>query len=140
MNDKIITPTADLISYYESIKDSTTTLLTVRGYIKSNCFKSLKSRLSKDYWVVRGYTEIEAKEKVSELQRLNVDKVKPKTREQNPMCIEYYLAKGYSKDDAKKLDAAKAAGYTVLHIWESDWKADKQACINTCIKFLNEDI
>jgi G:T-mismatch repair DNA endonuclease (very short patch repair protein) len=41
-------------------------------------------------------------------------------------------------NDKKKINIAESQGYKVLTIWESDWKNNKQKCIDECIKFLQE--
>lgn len=58
-------------------------------------------RFSTKYWILRGYTELEAKEKISEIQSKNQKKVKY-NRKNNPRCIEYYLEKGYKEQEAKE--------------------------------------
>jgi very-short-patch-repair endonuclease len=41
--------------------------------------------------------------------------------------------------DKEKISFANEKGYNVLTIWESEYKKDKEATINKCINFLNED-
>ena len=41
----------------------------------------------------------------------------------------------WSKDKLK-IETAEEAGYSVLVIWESDFKSDKQRVIKECIDFL----
>jgi G:T-mismatch repair DNA endonuclease (very short patch repair protein) len=42
-------------------------------------------------------------------------------------------------NDKKKICVAESQGYKVLTIWESDWKINKQKCIDECVRFLNDD-
>ena len=47
-------------------------------------------------------------------------------------------AKEIHDKDAKKIDYAKANGYNILVIWESDYKEDPEGTIKKCIRFLND--
>ncbi len=47
------------------------------------------SRRSKTYWLVRGYSEDEARRFTSEIQKEN-----------SPRCVEYWVKRGYTKDEA----------------------------------------
>ena len=47
-------------------------------------------------------------------------------------------AKEIHDKDAKKLDYAKANGYNILVIWESDYKEDPEGTVKKCIRFLND--
>lgn len=40
--------------------------------------------------------------------------------------------------DRRKLEFAESKGYKVLTIWESDWKNNKNECIEECMRFLND--
>lgn len=42
-------------------------------------------------------------------------------------------------NDKTKIEVAESQGYKVLTIWESDWKINKQKCIDECVRFLNGD-
>ena len=42
-------------------------------------------------------------------------------------------------NDKKKIETAESQGYKVLTIWESDWKINKQKCIEECVRFLNDN-
>ena len=46
--------------------------------------------------------------------------------------------KGNVERDAKRDSKLMSAGYSVLHIKESDFKADKEGTIDRCIKFLTQ--
>lgn len=39
--------------------------------------------------------------------------------------------------DKNKIEKAKALGYDILVVWESEWKKDKIICFNKCKDFLN---
>ena len=59
-----------------------------------DCVRSIyrtSSNRTVKYWTIRGWSEEEAKSKISKLQR-----------KQSKRCIEYWLAKGFSEDEAKK--------------------------------------
>lgn len=82
-----------------------------------------RSLFNKQYWINKGYTEDEAIEKVKEIQKSNSLKVKPENRkgcnkdtmekrmgkektriffrEKSILCEEYWLKRGYSKEEAK---------------------------------------
>ena len=61
-----------------------------------------------EYWLEKGYTEEEAKKKVSEFQtKMNERRVlkysnKELAKKINPRCVEYWLEKGYTEEEAKK--------------------------------------
>ena len=40
-------------------------------------------------------------------------------------------------NDKTKIEVAELQGFKVLTIWESDWKINKQKCIDECMRFLN---
>lgn len=61
-----------------------------------------KSRFCIEYWLKRGYTEKEGKNKIAELQIENSKRVKNRV---NTKAISYWLEKGYNKDEAKKIIA-----------------------------------
>jgi len=77
-----------------------------------------ESRWQEKFWIFRGYSEEEAKQKVSEIQRNNALKFSKKIKE-NPekyrdsfnTKIEYWLKKGYTLEQAKeKLKERQSTG------------------------------
>lgn len=38
--------------------------------------------------------------------------------------------------DAEKEIAAREQGYDILHIWESDFRKERQATIDRCVEFI----
>ena len=42
------------------------------------------------------------------------------------------------ESDAARLSILRSLGYTVLVIWESEYKQDKEGTIKKCLNFLNE--
>lgn len=64
-------------------------------------------RWSKDYWIMRGWSEEESIDKVFEIQQNNyIKKSKKYTNEEmrkfSPRCIEYFLEKGLTSEEAQK--------------------------------------
>ncbi len=95
------------------------------------------SRLCVQNWLNKGYSENEAKEKISELQSLYSKQVKHRTpvnkqflidknysdedinvffRSRSRLCDEYWLNKGYSEDDAKEKISEIQAHNSQLYI------------------------
>ena len=94
-----------------------------------------RSLFNKQYWINKGYTEDEAIEKVTEIQRNNSLKVKPENRrtcdketmekkigkensrifyrEKSILCEEYWIKRGYTKENAK-LEIAKIQSNAVI--------------------------
>lgn len=72
----------------------------IYGEENINKFYRERSHLCTEYWIKRGYTEEIAKQKISEIQVKNRQKVKNK---RNFKTIIYWIDKGYSEDEAKKI-------------------------------------
>lgn len=78
--------------------------------IKSNIVnisgKKGGSKWTKDYWILRGWTEAEAVDKISTLQKTN-----------SKRSLEYWIKRGYSIDDAKneisKHQSKNSSGYHI---------------------------
>lgn len=88
----------DLIDYLNNLK---------LGYLSKTQFEYHIQQYQKEtsqfktlFWTRRGYTEYEAKDIISTIQSKNSKKVNPKRKDQNPMCIEYYIKKGLSQQEA----------------------------------------
>lgn len=79
---------------------------------------SLCSNFSIPYWVVRGYTEEEARKIVSDRQKENSKKYhkkydKTQRKKFNTTCIEYWIDKGYNEEDAKELLKNRQSTFTL---------------------------
>lgn len=74
------------------------------------------SHFSINFWLKRGYSEIEAREKVREIQSNNSKKRHAKATVESyrniPQCIEYWLNRGFSHDEAKQ----KKKEYLDIHV------------------------
>lgn len=74
--------------------------------IDSKSFFRKRSVWCTEYWVNKGYTDKEAKEKITELQKelanRNASKSKSEHRKNSVRCIEYWISKGYSDKEAKE--------------------------------------
>lgn len=94
--------------------------------------QSLPKRISNtswQYWTTRGFTELEAKNKVSELQsqlsNRNVEKYSTGDRQiRSPFCKQYWMKLGYLEEESLQ-QLAK----TAEEIWTSD--KIKQTCLLT---------
>lgn len=82
--------------------------LLLRGYSEKDAQKIIESRLKnnfspvqKEFWIKKGFTEIEAKEKISKIQRENSSKVNYSNR-LLPAQIEYWIKHGFSKKLAEQ--------------------------------------
>lgn len=102
-------------------------LLEIKNLILSNkyfkiselpghCINSVKP----EFWIFRGWSEEEALEKISEIQRKNCLKFHKKRKENpelyigyNDTSIEYYLKKGLSEEDAKAALKERQATFTL---------------------------
>lgn len=73
--------------------------------LKNRSKPVVKSNLTVKYWLDRGYTEIQAKEKISKIQSNNSKKRHKKTfnyKIQNPICVEYWKNLGF--DDMVEIE------------------------------------
>ncbi len=103
--------------------------------ISSVKFKSLvgkymptNSIFSKVFYIKRGYSKKEAQEIVKELQSSNVSKRTYK-RTNNPRCIEFYIEKGLSEEEASKelsLHQSKNSKRS-LYYWTSKGYSESEA-------------
>ena len=95
------------------LKDNKIKYKTTKTFICSDdCLKQYykqRSPLSKEYWIKKGYSEIEANKLISEEQQkrgtIHAQQIKglPIDRTKSPLCIEYYLIQGYDEDESEKL-------------------------------------
>jgi len=69
------------------------------------CFLAYTNPRRKSFWILRGFNDIEAEQKVSEVQSKSVkNRTKDSyTGKHNSLCIDYYLNKGYTKEEAIEL-------------------------------------
>lgn len=67
--------------------------------------------ISIEFWTDRGWTEEEAKIKVSERQKANSSKVNPSNRCSNTQ-LKWWTKKGYTEEEAKKLISERQATFT----------------------------
>jgi len=77
---------------------------SIRG-LKSAAKKNhrISSCFCIEFWMKKGYSDIEAKEKVSEVQSKNSRKISPESHiNSSPRRIEHWLLKGYSDIEAKE--------------------------------------
>ena len=74
--------------------------------VDSVYFFRKRSCWCKEYWINKGYTEDEAKEKISELQKelalRNSIKSPLERKKYNKKCVVYWTNKGYTEDEAKE--------------------------------------
>lgn len=76
------------------------------GYDVELFFKE-KSCWCIEYYLKRGYSEVEAYEQIKELQRNNSKLVSPsKFKERSIKCIEHWTKMGYTEDEAKRIISA----------------------------------
>lgn len=67
--------------------------------------------VSIEFWTDRGWTEEEAKIKISERQKANSSKVNPSNRCSNTQ-LKWWTKKGYTEEEAKKLISERQATFT----------------------------
>lgn len=67
--------------------------------------------VSIEFWTDRGWTEEEAKIKISERQKVNSSKVNPSNRCSNTQ-LKWWTKKGYTEEEAKKLISERQATFT----------------------------
>ena len=67
--------------------------------------------ISVDFWTDRGWTEEEAKIKISEMQKANSSKVNPSNRCSNTQ-LKWWTKKGYTEEEAKKLISDRQKTFT----------------------------
>ncbi len=70
-----------------------------------------------DFWLARGYTQLEATEKTSGVQKRNSERIlskysKEERKKFKTTSIEYYLERGYSKEEAEKLVSERQATFS----------------------------
>ena len=72
--------------------------------IDSNLFMREKSQLCIEYWLKRGYTIDEARNKIFEIQSKNSHKQTYfSIREKSHRCIEHWIKLGYSEEESKQI-------------------------------------
>lgn len=66
------------------------------------------------YWINKGFTEIDAKNKVSEIQRKNSEKsvLKGNFKERSYLCAEYWIKKGKTKKEAVEIIRQQQSVYS----------------------------
>lgn len=89
-----------LVQFLNNI-DLTPSITVTELHTHIQKYQTQTSQFKTLFWTRRGYTLQEAKDKISEIQSKNSKKVKPKRKDQNPMCEEYYIKKGFSKEDSE---------------------------------------
>ena len=77
----------------------------------------------KSYWTCRGYTETEAIENVSNIQKRN-----------SPRCVEYWLEKGYSKEEAIT-EVSEIQKNNASKLYEKYSKEDWKKFSNRCVEY-----
>lgn len=101
----------EAVAYLKSITDTQREKMT--GRTMEN-FNRESSCLCIEYWLSRGYSEEEGRKNISDIQKTRSAKVKPENRrtvkkgerpdiyfrERSRLCIEYWIKRGYSEDDA----------------------------------------
>lgn len=93
------------LNFYNSA--SKTSLADIRKklhFASYNC-------LNLNFWIDRGWTKDEAKNKISEIQKSNSKKVDPKNRSHNTQ-IKWWTKKGYTEEEAKNLIKERQATFT----------------------------
>lgn len=78
------------------------------GQEKSEQFFKERSIWCEEFWVKRGYTLDESKEKIEQYQKENAQKfLKKVTKEdlkrKSPKCVEYWIKRGYSESEAVRI-------------------------------------
>ena len=80
-------------------------------------FYKERSYFCKEYWIKRGYTEEEAKEKVKNIQSINSKKSKH-DKSTIILCKEYWIKRGYTEEEAIKIISERQRTFS------------KEKCIN----------
>ena len=65
-----------------------------------------------EYWLEKGFSEEEAKQQISNIQREISKKQKP-NKESKTTCIEYWLKKGYTEEEAKTAISKRQSTFTL---------------------------
>ena len=104
-------------------------------YIKYlNYANRCKSNLTIEYWLKRGFSENESKEKISLIQKKNSDKCTKKKKENpenyNIHKLKYWLNKGYSEEEAlQKIKNVKESYRSYLQVlyWLEQGYSEEEA-------------
>ena len=94
-------------------------IVDVRGGISSN--------LSEMYWVSRGFDEEHYKKRISNTQR-----------ERSNRCIEHYLKKGYTEQDAKLVLSKLQSSYSIKGKAHKEYWIDKGYCFEDAERMAKE--
>ena len=77
-------------------------VLVYENKLKNRPKPIVKSNLTIEYWLSKGFTETQSKEKISKIQSINSKKRHEKTlnyKIQNPICVEYWQNIGFTDND-----------------------------------------